>query len=161
MSVSHGCRSSLLLGKFRHLICWCVERYLVGVLTSIFSSQKVNLALFIAFPLCENLLLNFYSFLCNVFLFFFFFWIWRKLPPLHTNHCWLGTLWISCPNFFFIYINFYLNSKLEIVFTLILYSPKRAPKITPPLLIGYNKCSLKLDCVIVLRREDGEEGATS
>lgn len=51
-----------------------------------------------------------------------------------------------------IYINFYLNSKLEILFTLIsLFSQKH----TPPL-IGY-KCSPKLVCVTVFRREEGEE----
>ena len=52
--MSHGCRSSLLVGKFRHLISWCVERYPDGVLISISLRWMVNMALFVAFPLCEN-----------------------------------------------------------------------------------------------------------
>ena len=53
ISVSHGCRSSLLLGKLRRLISCCVERYQVGVLISN-SSSWMDMTLFIAFPLCEK-----------------------------------------------------------------------------------------------------------
>ena len=53
ISVSHGCRSSLLLGKLRRLISCCVERYEVGVLISN-SSSWMDMTLFIAFPLCEK-----------------------------------------------------------------------------------------------------------
>ena len=53
ISVSHGYRSSLLLGKLRRRISCCVERKQVGVLISN-SSSWMDMTLFIAFPLCEK-----------------------------------------------------------------------------------------------------------
>ena len=63
-------RSNRVGHNWSDLAAAAAERYLVGVLISISSSRKMNLALFIAFRLCENLL-NFYSFLYNVFFIFF------------------------------------------------------------------------------------------